>query len=152
MPRKRRTKEERLAYQRKWRKEHAAQHLALTNRWREENRDYVNAYRRESTRKNPEKTLWYAAKKRAAKANIPFDIEISDVVIPPFCPVLGIPLHRSKGQLDDHSPSIDKFKPELGYVKGNVTIVSMRANRIKADATISEIQLLLDWMVSHDRS
>ena len=42
MPRKRRTKEERLAYQRKWRKEHAAQHLALTNRWREENRDYVN--------------------------------------------------------------------------------------------------------------
>jgi len=46
----------------------------------------------------------------------------------------------------DNSPSLDKLIPELGYVKGNITVMSVRANRIKNDATRQEIELLLHWM------
>lgn len=39
-----------------------------------------------------------------------------------------------------NSPSLDKIVPELGYVKGNIVVVSLRANQIKSDATIEELQ------------
>lgn len=35
--------------------------------------------------------MWSRAKKRAKIKNIPFDIEISDIIIPDVCPVFNIP-------------------------------------------------------------
>jgi hypothetical protein len=40
----------------------------------------------------------------------------------------------------DASPELDRIVPSLGYVKGNVLVVSRRANRIKTDATVEELQ------------
>ena len=57
--------------------------------------------------------------------------------IPDVCPVLGIPLDqdpKGKGERSDNSPSLDKFIPSLGYVKGNIHIISWRANHLKNDA------------------
>lgn len=36
--------------------------------------------------------------------------------------------------------------PALGYVKGNVFVISFRANRIKTDASVTEIAALLAYM------
>lgn len=82
-----------------------------------------------------ERTLWSAAKYRARKEQLPFDIDEADIVIPQLCPVLGIPLLRQHGVHNDNSPSMDKIKPALGYVKGNVCVVSHLANRIKSNET-----------------
>ena len=41
---------------------------------------------------------------------------------------------------------MDKIIPSLGYVKGNVQIISNRANFMKNDATIENIQALLAYM------
>ena len=75
---------------------------------------------------------------RARTQNIPFNLELSDIQIPTHCPILGIKLQLNKG-VKDNSYSIDKIIPELGYVKGNIIIISMRANRIKSDASIEEL-------------
>lgn len=39
----------------------------------------------------------------------------------------------------DHTPTLDRIIPKLGYVPGNVIIVSARANRIRNDATVDEL-------------
>lgn len=80
------------------------------------------------------------ARHRADAEGLPFAITKADITIPSHCPILGIPLFRGPRGGRDHSPSLDKVRPELGYVPGNVIVISNRANRLKADATIKELR------------
>ncbi len=61
--------------------------------------------------------------------------------MPRFCPALGIPLYRAAGSAAQgpNSPTLDRIVPELGYVRGNVRVISSRANQIKSDATPAEL-------------
>lgn len=83
-----------------------------------------------------------AARQRAKKAGVPFDLTAEDIAIPDACPVLGIPLEASFGRSTPQSPSLDRVIPKLGYVKGNVLVVSNRANVIKGDASVEELGLV----------
>lgn len=91
---------------------------------------------------NPERYLLLFARTRAKQAGLPFSIDISDVIIPPTCPALGIPLVKGTREDSDASPSLDRVRDELGYVKGNVAVISKRANRIKNNSTADELDLL----------
>jgi hypothetical protein len=88
--------------------------------------------------------LFYDARKRATSKGLPFNLDPEDIVIPEFCPVFGFRLsaigHR------DVRPTIDRLVPELGYTKSNIRIISFRANRIKSDATASELLKILEYM------
>lgn len=88
----------------------------------------------------PEAHMLRRVRYRAKLRGIRFDLTAKDIKIPKRCPVLGIPLRVTPGQQSDNSPSLDRIRPKRGYVKGNVVVISMRANRIKSDATIQEIQ------------
>lgn len=71
----------------------------------------------------------------------PFDLTTSDICIPDRCPVLGIPLEIGSKQRTDNSPSLDRHIPHVGYVRGNVEVISWRANRLKnncADPAVFE--------------
>lgn len=85
----------------------------------------------------------------ASKLQVPFDLELSDIIVPTHCPVLGIPLEFGRStpgkKWRDNSPSVDRIVPEKGYVKGNIVIVSYRANRIKNDSTLVELQMITDF-------
>lgn len=81
---------------------------------------------------------WKDAKSRAKKRNVPFNIEVSDIVIPDNCPVLAIPIYRTAGKLTNNSPSLDCFYPENGYVKGNVWVISQKANTLKNNLSLPE--------------
>ena len=100
--------------------------------------------------RDPVKAHFNAIKCRALKEGIPFNITLEDLEIPDVCPVLGINLtgwgENGKGGYKDNSPSIDKFIPFLGYIKGNVTIISFKANLLKRDGTLEEIGKLYEWM------
>ena len=48
--------------------------------------------------------------------------------------------------MQDDSPSFDCFMPALGYVRGNVSVMSWRANHLKNDATSDELRAVADWM------
>jgi hypothetical protein len=89
--------------------------------------------------------LWSCAKHRASRLGIPFNIEYTDIVIPEFCPVLGIRLESTKRRSSGpqpQSPTLDKINPVLGYIKGNTWVISARANSLKNDATLEELQKL----------
>jgi hypothetical protein len=81
-----------------------------------------------------------AAKYRAKEEGVPFSLVHADIVIPATCPVLGIPLKRSEGKVSEGSPSLDKVIPALGYVRDNIVVVSNRANRIKNNASVDELE------------
>lgn len=88
---------------------------------------------------NPERHMLQQAKRRAIRNNLEFSITLEDVIIPSMCPVLGINLFVAGGIWTDNSPTLDRIDNNKGYIKGNVIVVSWRANRLKGDATIPEL-------------
>ena len=100
------------------------------------------------SRKDPGKTkiMFAAAKVRAKKAGVPFSITPEDLVVPEFCPILGIKLEHGTVKDRDSSPSLDRVIPELGYVPGNIAVISHLANRIKNTGTAAEHRKIADWM------
>lgn len=94
---------------------------------------------------NPEKNILNRVKQRCKRGDIEFNLELSDIIIPEVCPVLDIKLIQA-GEIWDNSPSIDRIDNSKGYIKGNIQIISMRANRIKCDASSQELRLLADYI------
>jgi hypothetical protein len=96
--------------------------------------------------------LFHNARKRAKEDQLPFDIEIGDIVIPEYCPVLGIKLETNTGgkRMSDSSPTLDKFYPKKGYVKGNIQVISWRANRMKSDGTPEDWIKIAEWCKQED--
>lgn len=86
------------------------------------------------------------SKKRSKRNGIPFNITREDIIIPDVCPILGIPLFVGDGLAGPNSPSLDRIVPELGYTKGNVVVISYRANTIKSNATPQELEAIAAWL------
>ena len=118
--------------------------------WRVGNKDASKAINRRSAARcriaDVRIAMLAAAKARAKKQGLLFNLVLEDLgPLPEYCPVLGIPLELGTGHFCDGSPSLDKVIPALGYTKGNVIIISWRANRIKNNATIHELQALASF-------
>lgn len=99
--------------------------------------------------RNPQRYLVQHAKARAKFKGVPFDLVEADLVIPEFCPVLGVKLEWGVGQrasANVASPSLDRLIPELGYTKGNVRVISNRANHLKNNATLAEMRAVVAYM------
>jgi len=84
-----------------------------------------------------------ACKYRAKRDGVPFDIDFEYMksIYQDTCPYLGIKLNlrASSGNSMD-ALSIDKIIPELGYVKGNVEIISYKANVMKQDVDLNTLR------------
>lgn len=92
-----------------------------------------------TTPENLVRFLWSHAKRRALTKGVPFEIEHSDIVVPDVCPIMGIPF-TVRGINVKTSASVDRIVPELGYVKGNIRVISTQANRMKWDSTPEELE------------
>lgn len=132
--------------------QHLPRNCFLPNRGKEANadglqsycRDCTNAYARARRPKTIAKHLVWSSRARAKERNIPHTITDADVIVPEVCPALGIPL-KNEGSQADNSPSLDRVIPQLGYVPGNVVVISKLANRIKSNATPDQLRKVAQW-------
>lgn len=108
---------------------------------KENRKQWESVWRKSYLEYSPQKRLLWAAKKRAKEKGLPFDLIESDLVIPKYCPYLGIELttHAPRGTIRDSVCSLDRVIPELGYVKTNVEVISHLANTMKQAATIDQL-------------
>ncbi len=127
---------------------------AATIRRREEKAAYYRAnaskyYEREKkyVKDNPEFRMWWAAKRRAKTRGLPFNLERTDIVIPEACPILGLRLETGEGVSTDASPTLDRIDPSLGYVRGNVWVISALANRMKSNANAEQLRAFAEWIL-----
>ena len=100
---------------------------------------------------HPKSHLLNRAKLRAKKRGIPFALTVNDIEWPTHCPVLGFELDYNKTPSGsrwrlENIPSLDRRDNSLGYVPGNVFVISYRANTLKRDASLIEIKALLAYM------
>ncbi len=94
----------------------------------------------------------FARKKaHATRIGYSWTIEFNDLEWPSHCPILGIELNYYAENREEGSPSFDRLDSSQGYDKGNVLIISWRANRIKNDGTIEDHEKIANFLKSLQR-
>lgn len=138
------TKAKRKLYDKKWRKKNKIHLFNYKKQWkRDQGAGYEMRLYYRVKKNNPEKYIFRNVRQTACNKRIPFNIEVSDIFIPKRCPLLGIKLQIADGRVSPNSPSVDRLDSRKGYVKGNIWVISTRANVIKNDATVRELELLV---------
>jgi hypothetical protein len=129
---------------------HKDRQRVYRQKYSRENKEMLNKRTRDWHRNNPRRSYWLAAKDRASTQGVPFSLTEEDIVFPDTCPVLGTPiiLLKTDGprKRNDNTPSLDRIIPALGYTKENVRVISWRANRLKNDAHLHEIEKIAKYM------
>ena len=117
-------------------KERSRKHYLLN---REKYLDRAYRQRKYDKAKKSREQLILTRVKASAKARgLEFDLDISDIIVPDVCPYLGITLEFNEGRPKPSSYSVDRLDSSKGYIKGNVEVVSFKANAMKQDASIDE--------------
>lgn len=142
--------EDQRAYQREWRRRARAKnpekYRAEYRVWRTKNPGYCFLRHKKWVENNPIQSLLNSVRTRAKRAGITFDLTINDLIIPGVCPVLGIPISFGDMKGRSNSPSVDRFDNAKGYTKDNIRIISYRANHLKSDGTLAEMEKVLRYM------
>lgn len=160
------TKQQQKQYRTKYysnpekRRQAALRSAANTKKWyhKPENRvKMIKLAREHEIKKKLENPIGYMlekAKSRAKKAGLPFNVTCADIEKPIFCPVFGYELNytnlsvrgKTKGSIvPPNAASLDRIIPDLGYVKGNVIVVSFEANRLKNNASLQQMKKLYEF-------
>ena len=141
MPRK--DPEAQKQYQKEYKEKNQERISETWSAYYQKNKEKLKKRQKDNYWKNLGNYLFYAAKQRAIKYGLEFNIEKTDVVIPEICPVFGFKFERGNR---DRTPSLDRIDPSKGYIKGNIAVISFRANRLKGNATLDEIRKVIDYL------
>lgn len=97
---------------------------------------------------SPFKHKCMRARSRAQSLKVPFDLtpEYLESIWTGVCPVLQVTIDLHGERTDEYVAELDRFVPNKGYVQGNVQFMSRRANRLKGNFEIEELESLLKWM------
>ena len=107
----------------------------------------LDGYDKKQRAKNIPQHMITRSRGRALRRGLEFGITVDDILpLPKLCPVLGIELDYMSSKPTDNCASIDRTDNGKGYVKGNVAIISYKANRLKHSFSIEEVQRLLAYM------
>lgn len=129
---------------------------AYQSKRRSENKEYVLAYDRKyqaNRRKDFNfrlKMLLNASKQRATLKKREHTLTLEDIKelypIDGKCPVFGFRLEFNNAGFRETSPSIDRIDSSKGYTRDNVQIISWKANRLKAYATLEDLEILVAFL------
>lgn len=115
-------------------------------------KSYKLKEKKKETYNTIENILFMSAKARAKKKKLEFSIEYQDVYIPEICPALGIKIDKfledtsQSNESRASSPSLDRIDNSKGYIKGNVAVISYRANIIKGQGTAEQHRMVAKWL------
>lgn len=118
----------------------------------EKNKKYYQEYRD----RKPWMSLFSAAKDRAKKKGLEFNLVPEDISIPEMCPILNIPIICKAGHGNPggkmNSPSLDRIDNNKGYTKDNIQVISHQANSMKFTATKEHLLAFAKWVFTtyHD--
>ena len=89
-------------------------------------------------------------KSKAKRAGMEFNLTMEDIDWVEVCPCFGHKLEYIQHLMKDRlkAPSLDRIDNQKGYVKGNVRVVSFRANRIKSDFSSEDLGKIGSWFLS----
>jgi len=108
-------------------------------------KDKAAAFRRDHN----DQVLLSQAKIRSNRFGLEFNLDLSDIIIPEFCPILGVKLVRGTKTKSTFSPSLDRIDNSKGYIKGNVRVISNLANTMKNNATKEQLFSFADNIKSY---
>lgn len=96
--------------------------------------------------------LCYMAKNRAQSKNLPFNLD-KEYLIKLWeendgcCALTGLQLdlnpYGKKGQVNPQAPSVDRIIPSLGYIKGNIRLITYHMNVSLSEFGIEEFEKLI---------
>lgn len=92
--------------------------------------------------KNPFLYIFTSRRYQALKHGTEFSLNKEDIVVPSVCPVFGTEFTRQT----PYAMSLDRIDPNKGYIKGNVQILSRKANTMKSNASKEELLKFADWI------
>ena len=155
------SKEEKQKYRERTREKKRRYWASLSKEQKQKQKEYERkkeaSYNLDQRRHRKIGYMYHGAKKRAKDKGLPFNLIKQDVADAwpkdDYCPALRIPLkimrgrgaHGSGGHITDNSPNLDRIIPRLGYVKGNIAVVSSLANQIMSSARPSEVIKVGKW-------
>lgn len=90
------------------------------------------------------------ARYRAKKYGIEFNIELDDIQVPEYCPILKIKLYKNDKRYPcNNSPTLDRIDPSKGYTKGNIQVISHKANTMKSSADVNDLISFASWVLTY---
>lgn len=124
-----------------WARRNKERIAEYARRYRAKAKEVVSAGHQRRRQANPMKYLLKTAKNRARARGIEFTIGADDVVAVSRCPLLGIEVvYGRAGRAQADSASLDRVDPTIGYVAGNVRVISYKANAMKQNASRAELE------------
>lgn len=110
------------------------------------NREELNRKQRAYLDADPRRRLLTSCKARAKAKGLECTIVLDDIEIPERCPALGTLLAVGVKKVGPNSPTLDRIDNDKGYVKGNVCVISFRANTIKGNNRADQLEAVARWM------
>lgn len=120
--------------------------------WRAENHSHVLARHKERRKNKRAMCLVSAARIRARKKGIPFELTGDEIaklqmaIDVGVCELSGVPFTLT-GPRSATSPSLDRIFPALGYVPGNVRVVCHALNAGMGDWGENELRRIVEYWV-----
>lgn len=136
------TKNKSNAASKSWYDRNAKKVLERTSNYSENNKEKRTGWKSYSIQSQ----LYYSAKSRAKHLGLPFNIVKEDIIVPSCCPILGVKFTKEKGPTRSLNPSLDRLIPEKGYVKGNIAVISLKANMLKNDMSLETARKLVSYL------
>lgn len=140
---------------RRYRAKHPDRQRAASRRWAQANREKVRAYESARYDADPVYQQAKAARRRmpaCGRESVPLAL-LRAIPRPTHCPVLGIPLDYGRqsraGPKNQNKATIDRVDNAKGYTLDNVQFISWRANKLKSNATLAELEAIVAYMREH---
>jgi len=121
---------------------------------RERGRRYKERQKKHNPKRYSAGQMCASAAKRSRALGLAYDIKTEYVlsICPDTCPILGYDIKYGGGEKSKKSASLDRIDPELGYVMGNVQVVSLLANLMKSESSKEDQIKFARWVLSkHSR-